>query len=343
MQHRFFLGFVAISALTVAGCGGGGSTSSVPAAAGAAPVTAPAGATRVMQISYSGVATLGAARRTQGLVGTPVTASYNGNVVATGTLDANGSATLTFTSDVPRGATLNVVAGSVKATIVLAGSDDGTAVAVMVKPDGTLTVTTHAEHPGASPAPSPSPGATDSSGQSGENETIDEDHDGNPTTVTTSTGGFPANLPVSVTATCGNITIAPAKGALAHVKIELKVQDGDDEGKDGFKFDGALTSALVVPVPAGSLRLRIRIFAQDGSALLDVKGPITATTTGTLAAPCPSAIPSASASASASPAPVASASPSASPVASASPSPVASATPSASPSPSPGTSVSLRP
>jgi len=55
-----------------------------------------------------------------------VTATINGKTVATGTLDANGHATLTFAADVPRGATILVTAGSVSATIVLAQSDDGT-------------------------------------------------------------------------------------------------------------------------------------------------------------------------------------------------------------------------
>jgi len=61
-----------------------------------------------MDISFGGTTTLGRARTPQSLAGTPVSATYNGATVATGTLDANGHATLTFTADVPRGATIVV-------------------------------------------------------------------------------------------------------------------------------------------------------------------------------------------------------------------------------------------
>lgn len=321
MNYRIGFGLLASAVIAFVGCSGGGSgTSAVPKASvptAVASAVAPAITTRVMDIGFAGTSALSAGRQVKALSGTPVTVTYHDKTVATGTLDANGHATITFTADVPRGATVVVTAGSVKATVVLADADDGTAVTVTVKPDGTLTVSAQPEHPGngASPSASPSPGSGTS--------TIDEDKDGNPTAVATTTNAFPSNLPVMVTATCSSLTIAPNGPTLSHVEIELRSQDGEDEAGLRFKFEGALTSALTIPIPSGTLRLRIRIFGANGQTTLDIKGPITANTAGTAASPCPSNAPSAAPSASAS------ASPSAKPSESAAPS----ATPSASPTP----------
>jgi len=168
---------------------------------------------------------------------------YHDKNVATGTLDANG------------GATIVVTAVMKKATVVLADADD-------------------------------------------RSETIEEDKDGNPTG---------ASLP--------------------HVLIELRSQDGEDEFGTRFRFEGALSSALTIPIPSGTLRLRIRIFGADGQPSLDVKGPITASTSGSAASPCPSTAPTASPSASPSDSPSAEPSPSPSASAPASASPTASASP----------------
>ncbi len=325
MNYRYSIGIVATAAIAFVGCsGGGGRTSAVPYApvpTAAASAFVPTIPTRVMDIGFTGTTTLSAGRQTKGLDGTPITVTYHDKNVATGTLDANGHAKLTFSAEVPRGATVVVTAGTKKATVVLADADDGTAVTVTVKPDGSITVTAQPEHPanGGSPSESPSPGSS--------SETIEEDKDGNPTAVTTTTNAFPSNLPFTVTATCSSLTVAPAGASLPHVLIELRSQDGEDESGTRFRFEGALSSALTIPIPSGTLRLRIRIFGADGQPSLDVKGPITASTSGSAASPCPSTAPTASPSASPSGSPSAEPSPSPSASAPASASPTASASP----------------
>jgi hypothetical protein len=307
-MKRSFIVAAAIAAVGTASCGGGGGTG---AAAPSAPaVVTPASGVRVMDLTFAGTSTLARVRRTESLSGTPVTATINGKTVATGTLDANGHATLTFTADVPRGATILVTAGSVSATIVLAQSDDGTLAQVQVNADGTITVSASAEHPGSNGA-SPSP----SSGQ--DSESINEDNHGNPTTITTTLTSLPANLPITIVAACGSLTFAPANGPIAQILIEMKGHD-EDTGAN-FQYSGALNGPLTLPINASSARIHIRIPGPNGGTKLDVRGPITASTSGSGASPCPSASPVSSASPAASASPVSSASPSAS--ASSAPSP----------------------
>jgi hypothetical protein len=317
MKRTFFVA-AAIAAVGISSCsGGGGSGAATPSAPGA---LTPASGVRVMDVTFAGTSTLARTRQTQSLAGTPVTATSNGKTVATGTLDAHGHATLSFTADVPRGATVLVTAGSVSATIVLAQSDDGTLAQVQVNGDGTLTVSASAEHPGTNGAsPSPNPGQDD--------ESINEDDHGNPTIIVTTLTSLPSNLPITIVAACGSLTFAPVNGPIAQILIEMKGHDDDTSAK--FMYSGSLNGPLTLPINVSSARIHIRIPGANGGTRLDIKGPIDASTSGSSTSPCPSASPSATPTAtqSASPSPL----PSVSPVASASPAASLSPSPSATP------------
>lgn len=285
-QERVLVGFLASAALAVAGCGGGGG--SAPAAntviptSTSAPTLASAAQSRVMSVTFAGAATLQRARRAQGLSGTPVTATYKGKTVGTGTLDANGNATLVLSGDdVPRAATIVVTAGSLTVTLVLAQSEDGTAAQVQVNGDGTITVTISATHiePGTqSPAPGSSPTPFPSATPGGENTTVTQDGSGNPIYVTTTQGALPSNLPFTVAYVCNNVTVAPVTGSFAHFMIEMNSVDGS--GKALFRYEGPLSTAMTFAVIPGSLRIHVIVFKADGSKQLDLRGPINAMTPG---------------------------------------------------------------
>jgi hypothetical protein len=276
--------FLIIAALAVAGCGGGGwsagpspGSNGLPAPAGpaapaasASPGASASSSARALDIAFTGTNTLSHARHTLAVGGTPVTVTFNGATVATGTLDANGHATLTFTSTLPRGATVTITAGSITVTLVLMLGDDTTAAQVQVNSDGTITVSGNDEHAGGS-----------------EQETMDEDGHGHVTVINTTFGSLPSNLPIQISSTCTSVAIAPNAGTTPKVLILMKSRDSDDDSKATFQFSGTLTGPLTFPILGGSLRLKITVFDPSGATILKIQGPIVATTDAKGSTPCP--------------------------------------------------------
>lgn len=282
-------GFV-LSALLAASaldaCGGG----SGPSASGTTPgIPAQSIGPRVA-LAYTGTSTLSSARRAFALAGTSVSITYNGKVVGSGQLDSSGAATIVLEGDVPAGATVSVTAGAVTATFVLAHTIEDTAVLVQVNSDGTLTVSVSSgTQPQASPSPGDPNGTTETEDDHGDATSVDEN---NGSTV------LPANLPVSVTATCTTVTITPVSSAIASARFEENIKDGD--GGSGFKYEGPFTAAMTFPLVSQIERLRIELFTASSTQLLDLKAPLTAfgVNLSSCTSPSPSASPSPSPSAS---------------------------------------------
>lgn len=242
----------------LAACGGGGSSSP---AGGAVPAT---GGPH-LALAFTGTSTL--ARRAQtALSGTAVSVTYNGTVVGTGTLDANGAATIELENRVPSGATVSLTAGSITATFVLAHTTEDTAVLVQVNANATISVSVSG---GTQPAASPSPGDPNGSSET-------EDDHGNATSIDENNGSttLPANLPVKVTSDCTTITIAPLSTSIASARFEENIEDGD--GGSEFKYEGPFTAAMSFPLIAQTARLRVRLFDAQNNQLLDVRAPLTA-------------------------------------------------------------------
>ena len=269
--------------------------------------SAPAGTTQnaqLMGVTFSGTTTLAHVRSTKALNGTPVTATLNGTVVGTGTLDANGHAVITFTSSVPRGSTLLITAGSLRVTVVLAKDLPATTVLVTVKSDGSINIQASGDGTGTGNG---TPSMSDNDA-----ENMDEDSNGslldvdNPALTT-----LPSNLPITIVLGCGGIVISPNASGLASIRVREQVDDqnNDDDSNAKLDFRGAFTGPLVFPVISGAARLRVEVFSQpdeQGPEVVEVRAPISAITSGAaLPSACPSPVPSAtpSASATATPAP----------------------------------------
>ncbi len=312
-------------------CGGGGSASA-PGGASLLPV-APSGPT-VAASTKLGVKIAAApggalpfvAKRSsqaanQTAAGQPVTVTYNGAVVGTGTLDSNGFVDLTFTQNVPAGATVTVTvgsgAGAITATVTLATASSSTASEIVYNPGPppSITVTSAGDVTGSGAI---TPGAPQ---EVSENENPSS---GQPTSVNSSSDDqLPTNLPVSIT-TCGGsvITIAP-NGTQTNgpwtLSFEEKVSDSDNSPK--FEYEtAAFSGPLTFPELASAARIELVITDSTGALILALEAPLNAVTNGS-----PTAV--------ASPTPGASATPSAAPSAVPSGSPAPTATPSAAPSP----------
>jgi hypothetical protein len=301
----------------LAACGGGGGMSSSVPNGGQPPVTPPQTTTQSLGVTFAGTQTLAKVRSPRDLNATPVTVSFNGAVIGTGTLDANGHAKIKFTAAIPPGSTVTVTAGSLTVTATLAMTTAGTAVLVTVNADGTVTVTTAADKH--------DDGKVDADDPEQENE--DEDGHGNVTSVTAGDAVvLPANAPFSFVNACGTITLTP-KGAAAFLKFEEKGSDGESDDAGRVKFEGAFTAPLQFAVVSSAARVHIEIFDAQHKRLIEVKAPIGAFTSGTNpnASPCPS--PTATATASASPSPKPSESPEPEPSETPRPSPSPTATP----------------
>jgi hypothetical protein len=277
-MRRLFFAIASIAALSVTACGGGsGSTSALPN-------TSPPGSARHLVVAFAGTTTLSAVRHTQELSGTKVTVSLDNKIVGDGHLDASGKASIEIDEDIPSGSTLLIAAGSVTASIVWNQTGEDAAVLVQVNPDGTLNVTV-----AGGDEPTANPDANDP------NESQEtEDHDGSPTSVDDGDGNtmLPANLPITVSSTCSNITIAPLDSKIASIRFEENVRDG--EGGSKFKFEGAFNAAMTFPLIAQSVRIEIRLFDANNNQLLDVKAPVGAFTAQpgqATPAPCATATP----------------------------------------------------
>jgi len=235
----------------------------------------------MLALSFAGLGALSSQRSLKSFGGTTVTVSFNGHVVATGTLNASGSVTLALPG-VPAGTTIAISAGAKTATTVLATTAPATIVSIVLNADGTLTVTSTAATAGASPAPT---------GE--ENESEIEDHQGNPESISDdSKTALPANLPFTVSTTCTAITLTPNSATLSRLFFEEKGADSDNAGR--AQYDGPFNSAVTMPIVAAVARIHIIVFDQSGKQIVEVKAPINAfTPTGTspTPAPCPTVAP----------------------------------------------------
>ncbi len=283
-----------LAVLTLAACGGGGS-------AGGAIAPIPGGFTQSNQklgVTFGGGSIpLSTARRTQSVGGTPVTVTYNGTVVATGTLDSNGFAELDFTAAVPAGATVTVTAGTapnaVVVTVVLATAISATSADAVYQPatgssPATITVTSAADQNG--------DGKVDANDPNQVTET-ENPGDGQPENVDSSDDNvLPSNLPITISTCNGQtITVAPAPGqpTLA-LNFEEKVSDSDTGSN--FEYNANPFSApLTFPISSSAARIDIEVDnASTGQKIVSIEAPITAFTGssgGASPSPSPSACP----------------------------------------------------
>lgn len=246
---------------------------------------------RLMGITFTGTTTLAHLRSKQDLDGTPVTASLNGAVVGTGTLDSNGHAVITFASSVPRGSTLVITTGSLSITVVLAQDVPATMVEVTVKSNGSINVQASGDDTGTGNSV-PSMNAADA-------ENMDEDDNGNLLDVDNPTQtALPSNLPITIVLACGGIVIGPAAPGIASIRVREQVDDqnNDDDSNAELDFRGAFTEPLAFPIISGATRLRVEVFNQpneEGQDAVEVRAPISAITAGSAApSSCPSLAPS---------------------------------------------------
>lgn len=304
-----------VASTLLAACGGGGGS----APGGVTPITTAPQGTRSLGVTFAGTQTLATIRRTQSLAATPLTVTFNGTVVGTGTLDDSGHTVVKLTSAVPAGSTIVITAGRLTVTATLAMSSASTAVLITVNPDGTIGVTS-ASDPSGSGVVNPN---------SDEKEDEIEDDKGNVTAVTSTGGVLPANAPFTLTRTCTALTLTPASAAVASLKFEEKASDGESDDAGRVRFEGAFTGPLSFPVSSAAARLHIELFDAQHKRLIEVKAPITAFTSGTSTSPSP--CPSPTGAATASPTPT----PTGSPTGTPSPGPTGSPTTSPSPTGTP--------
>jgi hypothetical protein len=286
-----------LAAAMLAACGGGGGSGTAPSTP--ARPGSPAQGAQSLGVTFAGTQTLAHLRATRDLSSTPVTVSVNGTIVGTGSLDANGHAKISFTVPVPPGATITIVAGSLTVTATLATTAASTAVLVTVKANGTISVSTSADPNGTGVVNPNDP----------EHDDEDEDGHGNVTSITANGSVLPANAPFTLSEACNTITLTPASSAVASIKLEEKVSDGDSDDAGRFRFEGPFTGPLQFPVVSSAARLHIEVFNARGDRLIEVKAPIGAFTSGANASPAPCPSPTATASASPSPVPSATATP----------------------------------
>ncbi|MDE2572686.1 MAG: hypothetical protein KGM44_09220 [bacterium] len=354
MKTRYLAGLTIVATGLLAACGGGGSSGLGSPAVPGAPS---AGATaQSLGVTFSGAGLpLSSLRRTASLAGTSVTVTYNGQTVATGTLNSAGFAELHFTSAVPLGATVTVTAGSganaITATIVLASAIGATAANVVYTPangstPATITVHTAADRDG---------NGQIGSGDDEQETSVEDPSDGEFNDVnSTDDDHLPGNLPITISTCNGStITIAPATisqhtpapGASASpsamstptgpltLRIAEKVHDED--GSAMFTYVASpFTGPLTFPVFSSAARIDIEVDA-NGHRLVTIEAPIAAFTSaaaGTGAATpgtCPTLSPDLPFST-----PTPTASPAPTPSASTSPTPTPSASTSPAPTPS---------
>jgi hypothetical protein len=213
----------------------------------------------------------------------PITVSYQGATVASGRLDANGFADLTFTQSVPAGATVTVTIGTgamaIVATVTLATAVSATAVDIVYSsgPPPSITVTKSADPNG--------DGQVEGSDAQQVTET-ENPASGSVEDVNSLNGDqLPSNLPITVTA-CGTSTITVAPSASAPTGLSLtfeeKVQDSDTSPQYEYETN-AFTSPLTFPYLSSAARIDLEI-TQNGQKLITVEAPIGSITGSTGAA-----------------------------------------------------------
>lgn len=331
--RRFSLAILSATgtlALALAACGGGSGGSAAGGSVLPPPTTKSTQKLGVTLALASGSRTPFAKLRSLSTLhplaisGAPVTVTYNGATVATGTLDANGFAELVFTQDVPAGATVTVTVGSgssaVVASVTLATAISATAADIVYNsgPPATISVKESAD--------ANEDGQVDS-GDSQQQTDTENPSNGDPEDVNSENDGtLPTNLPVTISVcNTSTITIAPAATAPSGLGLSFEEKVADSDSSPQFEYQTAsFTGPLTFPYLSSAARIDMQI-TQSGQELLSIEAPIGAIT-GT-PAPSPSASPASSPSAS----------PSSSPSAAPSASPSASPTPSACPTLSPVT------
>ena len=324
MSNRSFaprLGFAAITAfaflLTACGGGGagaGGSSSNIPSAplSSAAHLGLTVGAASGSSLPFAVTRQPMSSGSSSSAAGSPVTVTYNGTTVATGTLDGNGFADLTFSQSVPAGAVLTVTVGTgssaIVVTVTVASAVSGTAADVTYNagPPPSVTVTTSADNKG--------DGKVDPGDSSQETET-ENPSDGQASDVNSNDNGLlPANLPITISACSTTLTIAPNTGAPPNLSLNIEEKQNDSENAAQFEQSFSPFDAPVsVPILAASARLDLELFS-NGQKILSIEAPLTAVTAQS-GSPAPSTTCAPSPTPSTSP----SASPSASPTATATP------------------------
>ncbi len=322
---------LAAALVTTLGACGGGSGGNLPPHTGAPQ---PASAQTKLGISVKALAgssfPFALRRANSGTAASQsVSVTYNGSTVASGSLDGNGFAELTFTQDVPAGATVIVTIGSgataIVASVTLATAISATASDVVYNagPPPTISVTTRADNNG--------DGQVDPTDSEQQTET-ENPSDGNPENIDDQNDPvLPSNLPITI-ATCGStLTLAPVTGQTGlGIDFQEKVEDSDTNAEFAYQsatFDGPLT----FPIISTAARVDLTI-TQNGQELFSLEAPLGAITGTGTSSPAPSASPSAAPSASPSAVQSASASPTASPVGCPPLSPTARPNPSSSPS-----------
>lgn len=296
----FSLSVAGTLALALAACGGGGGGSAAGGSLLPPPPTTQSTKKLGVTLSIASGSRAPFSRHTaaspMAVASAPVTVTYNGSTVATGTLDANGFAELTFTQDVPAGATVTVTVGSgssaVVASVTLATAISATAADIVYNagPPPTITVKESAD--------SNDNGQVDSNEPEQQTDT-ENPSNGDPENVDSSDDGtLPSDLPVTITA-CGTstITVAPAANAPSGLGLQFEEKTSDSDNSPQFEYQtAAFTGPLTFPYLSSAARIDMQI-TQNGQELLSIEAPIGAITGTPAPSPSPSTAPSASPSA----------------------------------------------
>lgn len=277
---------MAAIALLVAACGGAGG-GALPGSGGQPPVNA-LNATK-LGVTLSGNTTHVAGVHRDSTANLPVKVTYNGVVVATGTLDGTGFAELTFTQSVPAGATVTVTIGStspIVVTVTLATAISATSADVVYNagPPPTITVTSAADANG--------DGTVDAGDPQKEVET-ENPSDGDAEDVNAEGGALPSNLPI-VISTCGTttITVAPAAGAPSPLGLDFEEKVNDSDTSPQFEYTtSSFTGPLNFPYLSTAARIDLTV-TNNGTKLVSIEAPIGSITGAPPASPPPSPCPS---------------------------------------------------
>lgn len=273
--RTFALSLSSVAALALAACsGGGGSPStSTPPRAAVGPAATKLGITLVG--NTAGVASGGfkAMSRTLALAGTPVTVTFNGVAVASGTLDRDGFVQLQFSQAVPAGSTVVVTVGSgasaLVATVPLVNAIPATAALFTYDPGPPATFNVKRAEDTADTGhfdvSQPEEESENENSQTGEVATVSDDNDSK----------LPSNLPITVTLCGSTATVALMSAAPAGAYTLLfQEKASDNEDKDAIAyvvnpFKDPATFSL------SSTKSRVRIeLDRDGQQVLEVKAPL---------------------------------------------------------------------
>ncbi len=283
--------------VTVSACGGGAGSTSSP---GILPGSTQTGQRLGVTLTPSGGSVLpfSTSRHTMTATsasGQPVTVTYQGTTVATGTLDGNAFVELSFTQAVPAGATVTVTVGTgataVVASVTLSQAIKATASDIVYSagPPPVITVQTGDDTSGTGTVTSGDENqATDT-----ENPSDGQIEDVNSSTSTT----LPANLPVAITSCGSTITITPTLSAAGPIGLQFEEKTSDASGSAQYEFAAnPFSTPLTFPILSSAARVDMTI-TQNGATLVTIEAPLSSLLTtgsgGASPSPSPSASPSA--------------------------------------------------